>query len=87
MDGEIPYLSCRNELQWPQRGLHIWDVGFEIVEGICDAGLEFRGTLPRWARRRNLVESGHDCSDLIFIEGAGEVGGYAVCGREIVGLE
>lgn len=59
----MSYLASRHELQRPQRGPHVWDVGLEVVESIGDAGLDFRRVLPRRAVGRNLVESGlrHDC--------------------------
>ncbi len=55
------YLTGRNELQRPQRALHVRDVGFQIVEGTRDAVLELRRFLPRWTGRCNLVEGSHDC--------------------------
>ena len=55
-----PYLTSRNELQRPQRRLHVRDIRLQIVEGICDAGLELGRFLPRRARRCDLVEGSHD---------------------------
>ena len=50
------YLTCRNELQWAQRALHVRDVGFELIEGGSDVGLDLGRFLPRWAVGRDLVE-------------------------------
>lgn len=55
------YLTGRNELQRPQRGLHIRDVGLQVVEGVCDTALELRRLLPRGTCRRDLVEGSHNC--------------------------
>ena len=55
------YLASRDELQWPQRGLHVRDVGLQVVEGVCDTALELGRLLPRRARRCDLVEGSHDC--------------------------
>ncbi len=38
--GRIPYLTGRDELQGPQCGLHVRDVRFQVIEGICDTRLE-----------------------------------------------
>lgn len=59
--GNKAYLTGRNELQRPQRGLHIWDVGLQIVEGVCDTALELGRLLPRGTCRRDLVEGSHNC--------------------------
>lgn len=55
------YLTRRNELQRPQRGLHVRDIRLQVVEGICDTGLELRRLLPRRARCCDLVEGSHGC--------------------------
>jgi hypothetical protein len=59
----LPYLAGRGELQRSQRGLEIWDVLLEFVEGGGDILLQLGGISPRRAVSRNLVESGlrHDC--------------------------
>ena len=53
------YLAGRNELQRPQRALHVRDVGLQIIKGVGDTALELRGLLLRRARRRDLVEGSH----------------------------
>lgn len=39
------HLASRHELQRSQGGLHVRDVGLEVVEGIGDAGFQLRGAL------------------------------------------
>ena len=34
------YLASRHELQRSECRLHVWDVGFQVVEGIGDAGFQ-----------------------------------------------
>ena len=54
----LSYLAGRHELERAESGLHVWDVGLEVVESIGDAGLDLRGRLPRRAVWRNLVQGG-----------------------------
>lgn len=61
----LAHLSRGHKLQWPERGLHVWDVGLQIVEGVGDVGLELGWTLARRAGRCDLVEGGHDCGRVI----------------------
>ena len=55
------YLTSGNELQRPQRGLHVGDVGLQVIEGVCNARLELGWFLPRRARCCDFVEGSHDC--------------------------
>lgn len=56
--GSSPYLAGRHELQRPQGTAHVWDVGLELVQRICDAGLDLRGVLARRAVAGDFVKSG-----------------------------
>ncbi len=69
--GRQSYLSCRYELQWAERALHVWDVRFQVIEGFGDVGLELRWTLARGAGRRDLVEVSHDCGVGMKVEAVG----------------
>ena len=51
------YLSRTDEVQWPQGSAHVRDIGLEVIEGIGDICLDLGGLLPRWAVRRDLVQS------------------------------
>lgn len=50
------YLAGGDELERPEGGLHVRDVGLELVERSRDAGLDLRGLGPRGAVGRDLVE-------------------------------
>ena len=51
------YLAGGDELERPEGGLHVRDVGLELVERSRDAGLDLRGLGPRGAVGRDLVQS------------------------------
>lgn len=50
------YLAGGDELEGPEGGLHVRDVGLELVERSRNAGLDLRGLGPRGAVGRDLVE-------------------------------
>jgi hypothetical protein len=50
------YLAGGDELKRPEGGLHVRDVGLELVERSRDAGLDLIGLGPRGAVGRDLVE-------------------------------
>ena len=52
-------LARRCELKGSQSGLHVGGVGFQVIDGIGDAGLQLRRMLARRAVGRDLVEMGH----------------------------
>ena len=54
------YLAGRDELQRAQSALHVGDVVLEVLEGIVDGRLDFRGRGPRRAVGGNLGELRHD---------------------------
>jgi hypothetical protein len=60
LEKDTAYLASRYELQWPQRRLHIRDVGLEVIQSCRDADFQLRRLLPRRAIRRNLVHCRHD---------------------------
>jgi len=39
------YLTSRDNLQWPQRALHVWGVCFQVIEGARDLCLNLRRAL------------------------------------------
>jgi hypothetical protein len=54
------YLAGRDELQRAQSAPHVGEVVLEVLEGIVDGRLDFRGRGPRRAVGRDLGElSGH----------------------------
>ena len=50
------YLTGRDELQWPEGSLHVWDVGLELVQSSRNVGLDLIWLGPRWRVGRDLVE-------------------------------
>ena len=52
------YLAGGDELERPKGGLHVRDVGLELVESSGDAALDLIGLGPRGGVGRDLVEGG-----------------------------
>lgn len=52
----ISYLASRLDLERSESRLEIGDVGLQLVESGCNAGLDLRGMSSRWAVGRDLVE-------------------------------
>lgn len=50
------YLAGGDELERPEGGAHVRDVGLELVESSGDAGLDLIGLGPRGGVGRDLVE-------------------------------
>lgn len=50
------YLAGGDELKGPEGGLHVGDVGLELVESSGDAGLDLIGLGPRGGVGRDLVK-------------------------------
>ena len=53
------YLAGGDELERSQSTAHVWNVGLELVESVCNVGLDLRRVLSRGAVARDLVECGH----------------------------
>jgi hypothetical protein len=51
------YLARRDELQRSESGLHVRNVGLELVESSGNVALNLIGLRPRRAVGRNLVQS------------------------------
>ena len=66
MQREMSYFSSRDELEWSESRLEVWDVGLKFVESSCDRGFEFGRVLLRRAVGSDLVEGWlrHDCESL-----------------------
>jgi hypothetical protein len=54
------YLASGDKLQRAQRALHVGDVVLEVLKGIVDGRLDFRGRRARRAVGGDLGELRHD---------------------------